>query len=245
MIVTSNLPVVYNKKGNKHGQMVGFCLYLYKMYDYGARFYDPQIGRWTTVDPHAEKYLSISTYTYCYNNPLKLIDLDGKDPGDFFKTKNGAAKDWGMYYNGRSILKGKEYSSSIYLLNKNGVTGYTYTEAAEGISDRVKESSPPDGKEVKAIIHSHGEYLEGYINDDFSNKDKWHYFNEGVDGYVTTPDGSLKKYDPNTGKTTEIDKKLPSDPKDPDRKNKVKPTDVPAQKEEKKKAEEETKKPTP
>ena len=62
-------------------------------YDYGARFYDPQIGRWTTVDPHAEKYLSISTYTYCYNNPLKLIDLDGKDPGDFFKTKNGAAKD--------------------------------------------------------------------------------------------------------------------------------------------------------
>jgi len=45
--------------------------------DYGARWYDPSIGRFTTTDRFTEKYLQMTPYQYGANNPIKFIDVNG------------------------------------------------------------------------------------------------------------------------------------------------------------------------
>ena len=48
-------------------------------YDYGARFYEPELGRWTTVDPMTEEHFDYTPFAYVYNNPISFIAFFGLD----------------------------------------------------------------------------------------------------------------------------------------------------------------------
>ena len=45
-------------------------------YNYWARFYDPSVGRWTSVDPKSDKFNCLSPFNYGLNNPVRVIDPD-------------------------------------------------------------------------------------------------------------------------------------------------------------------------
>ena len=47
--------------------------------DYGARYMSPDVARFTTMDPMAEKYYHLSPYAYCGNNPINNVDPSGMD----------------------------------------------------------------------------------------------------------------------------------------------------------------------
>ena len=111
-------------------------------YDYGARMYDAALGRWHAVDPMSEKYYSWSPYTYCKNNPVLRIDLDGKD--DYVISRSG------RLFNETPIDKrGKGSTDNLYLSSdrsisvtvNQGLLGKIHSmQAKEQKENRVKKS---------------------------------------------------------------------------------------------------------
>ena len=54
-----------------------------------ARHYHPTLSIWLSVDPMADKYPGVSPYVYCGNNPVRLVDKDGRDYTDFLNSETG------------------------------------------------------------------------------------------------------------------------------------------------------------
>jgi len=50
----------------------------FNVYDFGARLYDPALGRWISQDPLAEKYYLHSPYLFCAGNPMRFVDPEGE-----------------------------------------------------------------------------------------------------------------------------------------------------------------------
>ena len=104
--------------------------------------YDAALGRWHAVDPMSEKYYSWSPYTYCKNNPVLRIDLDGKD--DYVISRSG------RLFNETPIDKrGKGSTDNLYLSSDRsisvtvhqGLLGEMHSmQAKEQKENRVKKS---------------------------------------------------------------------------------------------------------
>ena len=90
--------------------------------DFGARIYDPRIGRWFSVDPYKSLYVPISPYSFALNSPIKLLDADGNiivddkgNPVTVTVTKN----DDGSYSATFAFIEGTD-QETIDKFNENG-----------------------------------------------------------------------------------------------------------------------------
>ena len=123
-------------------------------YDYGARFYDPVIGRWGTVDPMTDLHHDYTPYAYCYNNPIKLIDPFGLDS---------------TYYNeaGNQVYTcGDNPNSNVnYVIKTTQTTDEMYSEFPEN-DPQKGNSNPITQEEAKTTEEqiSNGNLIGDHMN---------------------------------------------------------------------------------
>jgi len=78
------------------------------LYYYGARYQDPKLGIFISVDPLAEKHPEYSSYVYTANNPVKFIDPDGKDWLINYVDKQGKQQEF-VFNGGATVLPDNQF----------------------------------------------------------------------------------------------------------------------------------------
>ena len=133
--------------------------------DYGARQYDPILGRWFAQDPLSEKYYSISPYAFCAGNPVKFVDEDGRIPAPVIGALIG-----GGVAGAAAIIKGKSATEVLAATVGGAVDGAIFATGGfllgKVISNPIIVNSISGG-----IGGGVGDLVEQGLNIAFSNQD--------------------------------------------------------------------------
>jgi RHS repeat-associated protein len=112
--------------------------------DYGARWYDAAIGRFSTIDRFAENYADMNPYQYAANNPIKFIDVNGDSIKTYIYNEKGVQVNEipqqiiNAFANEYGIVLG--YNSATNMLYKAGDT-----EAKQYVDSGAK-------KEIESVL---------------------------------------------------------------------------------------------
>jgi RHS repeat-associated protein len=107
-------------------------------YDFGARIYDPRVGRWLAVDPFDYHYSNTSPYGFALNSPLMFVDPDGKKVIIHYTNEKGKHKKLKL----KNMNQLKEDYSNAFVNEVMGVLRTADELGLEEVQDMVtrKES---------------------------------------------------------------------------------------------------------
>jgi RHS repeat-associated protein len=186
-------PYKYNGKGLD--QMHGLNLY-----DYGARYYESALGRFTTMDPLAEKYYSISPYAYCANKTGKVTEDYRKDGSIIYSNEaSGYKRMWNNTQKTGNEEMGVITDKGVLVLPSwnNGkkdskIEEYGYAFDKGKLADPVSDKKTP----FSGTVHTHPtlETVSGVVNHSWMHpsQEDYDYFKEhtpNIPFYVITADG--------------------------------------------------------
>ncbi|MCB0539809.1 MAG: DUF4329 domain-containing protein [Bacteroidetes bacterium] len=197
--------------------------------NYKYRIHDPRLGRFLSIDPKFKEYPFYSPYAFSGNRVIDAIELEGLQPGVLFATQDAAANDFGMLFGDNSIRANREYGTKIYqVVDANNVTKFTYAIPVVGqpaglTGVQMAGLAVPAGATVTAFAHTHAASTANapitYQDNVFSGTpgttsgggDIGFAESFGIDGYVSTPNGSLQKYDVATNQISTLNMNQPQD----------------------------------
>jgi RHS repeat-associated protein len=118
------------------------------MYYYSARYYAPTT--FISRDPMFEKKPFISPYTYCRNNPIILVDPDGRDEYEFTSSgemKNVEKTDFDSFH--KVDENGKRVEGGSLILDKKVVTGQVTLKSDAGTAvNYLKVTGDDEAKQI-------------------------------------------------------------------------------------------------
>ena len=143
---------------------------------FGSRYYSSDLSIWLSVDPMSDKYPSLSPYVYCANNPIKLVDPNGEEIGDYYdlngKWLGKDRKNDNLAYTATSVEKDEsgyvisaQNKSLLPISNSELLDRATWVCGESGgsnemITDRVQNI----GDASKTLDASVAEYYAAAIN---------------------------------------------------------------------------------
>ena len=115
------------------------------LYYYGARYYDPRLSLWLSIDPKEEKYSNVSTYCYVISNPLKYTDPTGME---IDMTKVRLADEQLKLSTTQSVIKDLASQTGLQLsLDKDNKLQYAKNDEGKPIINKITNKK---GKEIDA-----------------------------------------------------------------------------------------------
>ncbi len=120
-------------------------------YDYGARWYDPAVGRWGHVDPLTSDFPWNSPYSFTANMPIAGIDPDGRyiiilaaegKGGGLLKSQLEA------FFNGNVSVSYTEGAEARLKLTRTG----ELTERQKYLFNTLNQMAEDDGRGIKIRI---------------------------------------------------------------------------------------------